>query len=55
MSTFSPVGSVADDAEGVVDGRQMAALELDVDDGADDLNDLADLLVAVCYCLLVGA
>ena len=28
----------------VVDGRQVAALELDVDDGSDDLDDLAELL-----------
>ena len=44
MSIFSPVGSVADDADRVVDGGQVAALVLDVDDGSDDLDDLADFL-----------
>ena len=34
---------LADDAHGVVDRRQVAARELDVDDRADDLNDLSDL------------
>ena len=33
------------DAERVVDGGQVSALELDVDDGADDLDDLADFRV----------
>ena len=44
MSIFSPAARFADDAHGVVDGRQVAALELDVHHGADDLDDLADLL-----------
>ena len=48
--------AVADDAHRVVDRRQVSALELDVDDGADDLDDLADLLLllltAVAYHLL---
>ena len=35
-----PVGH---DAERVVDLRQVAGLELDVDDRADDLDDLADV------------
>ena len=39
-----PVGL---DPDGVVDLRQVAALELDVDDRSDDLNDLADFL---CCC-----
>ena len=32
-----------DDAHGVVDRGQLPARELDVDDGSDDLDDLADL------------
>ena len=32
------------DPHGVVDRRQLPALELDVDDRSDDLDDLADLL-----------
>ena len=37
-------GSGRHHAHGVVDRRQLPAFELDVDDGADDLDDLADLL-----------
>ena len=37
-----------DDANRVVDRGQMAALELDVDDGADDLDDLADICSCCC-------
>ena len=47
-SIASAALAVGLDAERVVDRRQMPGLELDVDDGADDLNDLADL--ADCSC-----
>src|SRR5439155_25152815 len=40
-------GALGLDAERVVDFRQMTRLELDVDDGADDLHDRSDLL---CLC-----
>ena len=37
-------------AQRVVDLRQVAGLELDVDDRTDDLNDFSDLLVShVCF------
>ena len=36
--------AVGDDAKRVVDFREVTGLELDVDDGADDLDDLADIL-----------
>ena len=35
----------------VVDGGQLAGLELDVDDRPDDLNDLSGLLLIVRGCL----
>ena len=35
---------LGDDPQGVVDFRKVARLELDVDDGADHLDDLADVL-----------
>ena len=38
------------DPDRVVDVRQMSALELDVDDRSDDLDDLADLLIRCCCC-----
>ena len=41
--------ALGDDADGVVDLRQALG-ELDVDDRADDLNDLAD---ALCRCCLL--
>ena len=42
---------VADDPDGVVDRRQVPALELDVDDRPDDLDDLADPFVAASLLL----
>ena len=36
--------ALADDPDGVVDRGQLPAREFDVDDGPDDLDDLADLL-----------
>ena len=42
------------DAQGVVDRRQVPALELDVHDGADDLDDLADFGFG-CYCHVLCA
>ena len=36
-----------DDAQGVVDRRQMAGLELDVDHRSDDLDDFADVLLSL--------
>ena len=41
--------AVGPDSERVVDLRQVARLELDVDDGADHLNDLADSRLAICF------
>ena len=42
------------DADGVVDLGQVAAFELDVDDRADDLDDLADFLCCCdCHVYLV--
>ena len=41
-------GSLADNADGVVDRRKMAAFELDVDDRADHLNDSTDCLICCC-------
>ena len=35
-------GPIVHDANGVVDGRQVPALVFDVNDGSDDLDDLAD-------------
>ena len=46
--------AVGHDAQRVVDLRQMAVLELDVDDRADDLDDLADLLLAVFAAMSVA-
>ena len=46
MSTCRPAHR-AGDPDGVVDRRQMAALELDVDDRTDDLDDLAGRLLAL--------
>ena len=46
MSTFSLAG-LAGDPDRVVDRRQVAAGELDVHDGSDDLDDFADL---DCFC-----
>ena len=37
-------------AHGVVDRRQVPALELDVDDRSDDLDDLADFLLQLLHC-----
>ncbi len=51
-------GAIVQDADGVVDGRQVPALVLDVDDGSDDLDDLADFLIARCnhsFSLLPGS
>ena len=42
--------AVVDDANGVVDRRQMSLLELDVDGRSDDLDDLADRC-CVCRCV----
>ena len=55
-STVSLATMVADDAHGVVDRRQLAALELDVHDRTDDLDDFADVLtaVAIVSCSLVA-
>ena len=45
--------AVGHDAQRVVDFRQVAGLELDVDDRSDDLNDLADVLLsAMCQSSL---
>ena len=41
------------DAQRVVDLRQVSGLELDVDDGADDLDDFANCL-CLCRHMLVG-
>ncbi len=41
--------AVGDHADGVVDGRQVPDLELDVDHGPDDGDDLADLLRACLF------
>ena len=43
----SPVALARHDADRVVDRRQVPARELDVHDGPDDLDDLADFL---CRC-----
>ena len=46
MSTFdSPRFAFGLDLNGVVDVRQVAVGELDVDDRPDDLNDFADFLL----------
>jgi hypothetical protein len=37
------------DAQRVVNLRQVPRLELDVDDGPDHLNDLANLLCLCCH------
>ena len=42
VDLFARGRALVDDADGVVDGRQVAAFVLDVDHGADDLDDLAD-------------
>ena len=39
------VRAVRDDVQRVVNLRQVSRLELHVDDGADDLHDLADILL----------
>ena len=41
-----------DDAQRVVDCRQVSGLELDVDDRPDDLDDFADVLLHVAVCAL---
>ncbi len=43
-------GTVRLDVDGVVDRRQGAVCEFDVDDGADDLDDFADLLCCWSCC-----
>jgi hypothetical protein len=47
---FFARGQRRDDAQRVVDGGQVSALVLNVDDGPDNLNDLADFLFARCGC-----
>ena len=52
VDRLAAVAPSDDDAHGVVDRRQVPACELDVDDRADDLDDLADFAVPLLlpYC-----
>ena len=51
-SMVSPPAPLVVISDRVVDRRQVPARELDVDDRADDLDDLADFL-CVASCLLL--
>jgi hypothetical protein len=48
------VEALAGDAQGRVDGRQVAVAELHVEDGADDLDDLAGLAAACAVVRVCG-
>ena len=54
VDLLAAVAAVVDDADGVVDGRQVPALVLDVDDGTDDLDDLADFLIAAAVAIVLA-
>jgi hypothetical protein len=43
VDRYAGLGARIDDTHRVVDRREMALIELDVDDRTDDLNDFADL------------
>ena len=55
MSTVLPSGDLRLDAQRVVDFRQMARLELDVEHRADDRDNLSEILVSHVHLIAVGS